>query len=126
MVAVIMFWCSKVISRLKLLLDGISISRQPDFKTVDKGHGRIENRHYWQSEDIDWFADAGKWAGLRSIGVVHSIREWNDGRIQEERRYYISSLPYKPELFAKSIRAHWGVENKVHYCLDVGGVKHFV
>ena len=103
----------------KLFLDEISQSALPDIETADKGHGRIETRRYWQSEDIDWYADGDKWPGLRSIGLVHCVREMSDGRVQEEKRYYISSLPYNPELFAKAIRAHWGVENKVHYCLDV-------
>ena len=103
----------------KLFLDEISQSASPDIETADKGHGRIETRRYWQSEDIDWYADGDKWPGLRSVGLVHCIRELSDGRLQEETRYYISSLPYNPELFAKAVRAHWGVENKVHYCLDV-------
>lgn len=103
----------------KLFLDEISQSRLPDAEAVDKGHGRLETRRYWQSEDVAWFADADKWAGLRSIGMVHSLRELRDGRVQEEWRYYISSLPYNPDLFAKAVRTHWEVENKVHYCLDV-------
>ncbi len=106
-------------NEFKLLLDEISKSRLPDFETVDKGHGRLEKRRYWQSEDIGWFADAEKWTGLKSIGAVHSLREKTDGSVQEEWRYYISSLPYNPELLAQAVRAHWGVENKVHYCLDV-------
>lgn len=103
----------------KLFLDEISQSRVADAETLDKGHGRIETRQYWQSEDIDWYADLDKWAGLRSIGMVHCVREFADGSIEQETRYYISSLPYNPDLFAKAVRAHWGVENKVHYCLDV-------
>lgn len=60
-----------------------------------------------------------QWPGLQSFGMVHSVRELSDGRIKEERRYYISSLPYKPELFAKAVRDHWGIENRLHWCLDV-------
>ena len=44
-------------------------------ETVDKGHGRLETRRYWQTEDIGWFADQGRWAGLRSVGLVESTRE---------------------------------------------------
>jgi predicted transposase YbfD/YdcC len=103
----------------KLFLDELSQGALPDVETVDKGHGRIETRRYWQSEDLGWYADLDKWAGLRSVGMVHSVREMTDGKIEQECRYYISSLPYNPELFAKATRKHWGVENRVHYCLDV-------
>ncbi len=102
-----------------MFLDEISASTKAVAETIDKGHGRLETRRYWQSDDIDWFADRGQWEGLKSVGMVHSIREFSDGRMEEERRYYISSLTYNPDLFAKAVREHWGVENKVHYCLDV-------
>ena len=51
--------------------------------------------------------------------MVNCVREFADGSIEQETRYYISSLSYNPDLFAKAVRMHWGVENKVHYCLDV-------
>jgi predicted transposase YbfD/YdcC len=103
----------------KLLLDDMAATSPAEAETIDKGHGRIETRRYWQSEDIEWFADREAWRGLKSVGLVHSIREFSDGRVEEEYRYYISSLEYNPDLFAKAVREHWGVENKVHYCLDV-------
>ena len=103
----------------KVFLNELSQSKRPDAETTDKGHGRIETRCYWQSEDIGWYADIDKWPGLRSVGLVHCVRELSNGRLEEENRYYISSLPYNPELFAKAVRTHWEVENKVHYCLDV-------
>ena len=90
----------------KQLLDEISQNRPPDAETADKGHGRIETRRYWQSEDIGWYADLDKWPGLRSVGMVHSVRQLADGKTEQECRYYISSLSYNPELFAKAIRAH--------------------
>ena len=85
---------------------------------LDKGHGRIETRRYWQSTHMDWFADRGKWEGLRSVGVVESVRDIH-GQISIERRYYLSSLPQDVEKFARAVRSHWGVENQLHWVLDV-------
>lgn len=86
--------------------------------TVDKGHGRIETRRYWQSERLEWFADREKWAGLRSVGVVEATREAG-GKTTVERRYYLSSLPLDVATFARAVRGHWAVENQLHWVLDV-------
>jgi len=88
------------------------------FQTVEKDHGRIETRTYFQSDYLDWFADRGKWEGLRSVGMVESIREL-DGKTTTERRYYLSSLKLEVETFARAVRGHWGVENKLHWVMDV-------
>jgi len=88
------------------------------WQTVEKDHGRIETRRYYQSTELDWFADRSKWEGLRSVGMVEAIRELNGVR-SVERRYYLSSLAVDAELFARAVRAHWGVENKVHWVMDV-------
>lgn len=88
------------------------------FQTVEKDHGRIETRRYWQSTDIDWFEDKGLWMQLGSIGMVESIRRTKKGR-SIERRYFLSSLPLDARTFAKAVRGHWGVENPLHWTLDV-------
>ena len=87
-------------------------------ETVEKDHGRLETRHYYQSDQLGWFADLGLWEGLHSVGVVESIREM-DGQKTIERRYYLSSLPLNVELFARAVRGHWSVENKLHWVMDV-------
>lgn len=87
-------------------------------ETVEKDHGRIETRRYYQSAQLDWFADLSQWAGLRSVGMVEAIREIGAQRTVE-RRYYLSSLPLGVETFARAVRGHWGVENKLHWVLDV-------
>lgn len=87
-------------------------------ETVEKDHGRLETRRYYQSDQLDWFADRAKWEGLRSVGMVESIREL-EGKATVERRYYLSSLPLGIETFARAVRSHWGVENKVHWIMDV-------
>jgi predicted transposase YbfD/YdcC len=87
-------------------------------ETVEKDHGRLEIRRYYQSDQLDWFADQLKWEGLKSVGMVESIREV-DGKTTVERRYYLASLPLAVETFARAVRSHWGVENKVHWIMDV-------
>lgn len=87
-------------------------------ETVDKDHGRFEIRRYYQSTELDWFADKGKWAGLQSAGMVESVRELK-GKTTIERRYFLSSPPLGIETFARAVRGHWGVENKLHRVMDV-------
>jgi len=88
------------------------------FQTLEKDHGRIETRRYWQSTDIDWFEDKGLWKDLHSVGMVESIRRVK-GHNSIERRYYLSSLPLGAQLFGRAVRGHWGVENPLHWSLDV-------
>lgn len=95
--------------------DAASLAR---WEQVEKGHGRLETRRYWQSTDIDWFAEASSWEGLRSVGAVEAIREVK-GKTSTERRYYLSSLPLDVERFAGAVRSHWGVENQLHWVMDV-------
>jgi len=87
-------------------------------ETLEKDHGRLEIRRYYQSGELDWFADLDQWEGLRSVGAVQSIREI-DGQRTLEWRYYLASLPPDAELFGRAVRSHWGVENKVHWVMDV-------
>lgn len=90
-----------------------------DFQqTIEKNHGRVETRRYWQSTDLDWFEDKSLWEGLKSIGMVESIRSVK-GKSTIERRFFLSSLPLDARKLAKSVRGHWGVENALHWCLDV-------
>jgi predicted transposase YbfD/YdcC len=88
------------------------------FSDVDKGHGRIEIRTYLAA-DANSIIDLKEWPGLKSVIKVISTREINDVSTTEER-YYLSSI--ESNLVKKiglSIRAHWGVENSLHYTLDV-------
>lgn len=96
----------------------LAAQRLAAFETVEKDHGRIETRRYYQSDCLAWFADQAKWEGLKSVGFVESVRELA-GQTTVERRYYLSSLPLGVENFARAVRGHWGVENKLHWVLDV-------
>jgi predicted transposase YbfD/YdcC len=87
-------------------------------QTIEKNHGRVETRRWWQSSDLDWCEDKARWKGLKSIGMVKSIRAVK-GKSSIERRYFLSSLPLDAENLAKSICGHWGVENSLHWSLDV-------
>jgi len=61
------------------------------YQTLDKEHGRHEQRRYWITEQIDWLADKEQWEGLRSVAVVESVRTVR-GQVQTQRRYYTMPL----------------------------------
>jgi predicted transposase YbfD/YdcC len=108
-------------TEIKTFLDEAIARQEPHLvshQTTEKGHGRLEIRRYWQTEAITWFADREDWEGLRSVGVVEARREIR-GRESVERRYYLSSLRPDAEKFARAVRGHWGVENQLHWVLDV-------
>jgi predicted transposase YbfD/YdcC len=99
-----------------------SRERRPQLEfveTVEKDHGRLEIRRYWLSAALDWFADRPKWAGLRTVGLVENVRQEGDAAPTTERRYYLNSLGPGAARFARAVRDHWGVENQVHWVLDV-------
>jgi len=87
-------------------------------KSVDKGHGRIEVREYWVSSDIGWLEPRKEYKGLQSICMVSSTRIVGEQQ-SGERRLYISSLPPEAKRIAEAIRGHWGIENALHWVLDM-------
>jgi predicted transposase YbfD/YdcC len=87
-------------------------------KTFDNDHGRLETREYWITDNINWINCKNDWKGFKTIGAVKSIREVNNKKT-EETRYFISSLDKNAKKFAKSVRGHWGIENSLHWVLDV-------
>jgi len=86
-------------------------------KTFDKGHGRIETREYYITENINWLSTRSEWENLKSIGVAIRKNE-EKGKITIEKRYYISSLPADAVKFSNAVRKHWGIES-MHWVLDV-------
>lgn len=84
----------------------------------DKGHGRLERRQAFVTEQIDWLQETHKWPGLKSIGMVISTVE-RSGKQTQETRFYISSLKADARKLNHVARAHWGIENKLHWRLDV-------
>lgn len=87
-------------------------------ETVDKEHGRLETRRYWITEQIGWFADRFQWEKLRSVALVESEREVA-GQRRIEQRVFLCSLPADARLLAQAVRGHWGIENQLHWVLDV-------
>lgn len=88
-------------------------------RTVDVDHGRIGTRMHAVTADVAWLTERhAAWRTIRSIGMIEGRREIG-GSVTTERRYYLSSLPADPELFATAARSHWGIENSLHYVLDV-------
>lgn len=88
------------------------------FESTEQGHGRIEIRRHWVSEVLYTLPEPESWAGLKSIGMVE--RECHQGStVTKELRYYINSIPADAQVFAKATREHWGVENQLHWVLDV-------
>lgn len=87
-------------------------------ETVEKDHGRIETRRVWITENIDWFADRKHWEKLKSFGVVELTRE-TPSATTTERRYFLCSIAANAQNFAHAVRSHWGVENSLHWVLDV-------
>jgi predicted transposase YbfD/YdcC len=87
-------------------------------ETVEKDHGRIETRRYWITEEIGWFQDRGLWEGLRSFGMVESVREIG-GVSTRECRFFLASIPPEANNFARAVRGHWAIENSLHWSLDV-------
>lgn len=84
----------------------------------DKGHGRLEQRRAYSCSNVDWLQRNHLWPGLRSIGMVATTVE-KKGEIAQEQRFYISSLPANARQLNKAARLHWGVENQLHWRLDV-------
>jgi predicted transposase YbfD/YdcC len=91
-------------------------------ETREVGHGRQEVRRLWASEDLDWLIEKRSWAGLQSVVMVESERHVGEA-VSVQRRYFVSSLAaHAPEDAARllgAVRSHWGIENGVHWVLDV-------
>lgn len=88
-------------------------------RTFDKDHGRMETREYVTTDELDWLKPIlGGFQDVRSIGMVKARRVIGEQE-SVECRYYISSLPSNAELFGTAVRAHWGVENSLHWVLDM-------
>ena len=96
-----------------------SLSPEVIIQTVDGGHGRVETRTLRVSDKIDWLEKEHSWVGLKSIIAVTAKREIGE-KVTEETRYFISSLNADdPDRLERAVRAHWSIENNLHWVLDV-------
>ena len=102
------------------LKDQFTHVQHESHRTVEKGHGRLEIREYWTITDpeILTFLDAEKrWEELQGIGMVQAQR-CTGQKITRETRYYLLSFS-SVKTFASAVRCHWGIENCVHWVLDM-------
>jgi predicted transposase YbfD/YdcC len=89
------------------------------YEETDNGHGRVETRKCVVADDIEWLRTRHpQWCNLKSIIEIDSKREIKRV-VTTEKRYYISSLKADPKNILKAVRQHWGIENKLHWVLDV-------
>lgn len=90
-------------------------------RTTTKGHGRVEIRDCWTIADPRYLGDlrqGRQWKSLRSVAQLQLERRDGD-HVTVETRYFISSLPGNAKQIENAVRLHWGIENPVHWCLDV-------
>jgi predicted transposase YbfD/YdcC len=114
---------TKLFNDVRLLLSG---PMQEDFASrsvsrhveVEQGHGRLESRTYYQIAAPDCLHGRSEWKGLKTIGAAVRVYEEN-GVEKSDVRYYISSLRRNGKQFAHAVRSHWGIENSLHWSLDM-------
>ena len=88
------------------------------YETTDGDHGRIEIRRYWTTSDINWLQGKESWKSINTIGMVQRERQVGED-ISIETSYYISSIENDTKLFSHAVRSHWGIENSLHWVLDI-------
>ena len=93
-------------------------------QTVEKSHGRMETRRHAVCHEVDWLFSDRRYPGelkfprLAMLGMVQSTTERN-GKTEHETRYYLCSTALDAKSFARAVRGHWGIENRLHWLLDV-------
>jgi predicted transposase YbfD/YdcC len=103
---------------VRTFLDDPACPAAASVQTVDGEHGRIETRTATVCTDIDWLQADHHWPGLAAIGKVERIRE-TAAKTTTETAHYILSTALSVERFNDVVRQHWGVENRLHWRLDV-------
>lgn len=86
---------------------------------AEAGHGRIETRRVWVTDELSWLKQAKDWPGLKSVLVVEADREVIGQGRSVQRRYFITSHDADAQMLGQAVRAHWGIENSLHHVLDV-------
>ena len=98
--------------------EGLDVSKD---QQKNRGHGRHEERKIWvlPLEQLGGLYLQSQWAGLRSVVMVYRCRRLDNGTLTEERQFFLSSLPADAQRIGRAIRLHWGIENQLHWVLDV-------
>jgi predicted transposase YbfD/YdcC len=101
--------------------DGLVSIRHDAQRSIEKNHGRLERRQVWAVDDpavIAYLDPHGAWPNLRSVAMV--VTECRvEAHIAREVRYYLSSLPGRAATIGAAVRGHWGIENRLHWVLDI-------
>lgn len=87
-------------------------------KTSENDHGRVDIREYWITSSLDWLEEKKDWKSLVSIGCARLTSNHNNKTTIYDR-YYIISTKINAETFGHAVRSHWGIENKLHWSLDI-------
>jgi predicted transposase YbfD/YdcC len=88
-------------------------------ETHEKGHGRRDDRYYDLAQLPEDFPLSQQWPGLQAMGMAVRATQHSDGRESSDVRYYIVSRYLSGKRFAAAVRGHWGIENSLHWQLDV-------
>lgn len=87
-------------------------------QTTDSDHGRIEVRRHYVPHDVAWLKDRHDWPQLAAVALIEASVE-NASTVSQSRRYYLCSRPLDAAAFGAVVRGHWGIENALHWVLDV-------
>jgi predicted transposase YbfD/YdcC len=98
--------------------DFANVAAARKYSEVVKGHGRVDTLTYYQLPVPKWLKGQSDWKGLRTLGVAVRVSE-QAGKVTRDVRYYLVSLRMGVRRFAAAVRGHWGIENSLHWCLDV-------
>ena len=111
---------AQAVEELFIDADAVDYAGWPmdSYETIDRGHGRIETRRYFTLTAVDKIPQSADWEKLNMVGMVQSERQVND-KTTQETRFYIASIGGDAQRFAWAVRNHWGIENGVHWCLDI-------
>jgi len=101
-----------------LLLNDAEAERSTMPPEVESGHGRIETRTATVSTEVEWLQEQHQWPGLKAVGKVERVRQIGE-KTSTETAYYLLSAPLTAERFNEVVRLHWGIENSLHWRLDV-------
>ena len=108
-----------VVQQFQMARDTVSEAMSlQTYETEEKQHGRVEIRRHWTLEVPPDLVPQEAWRQLGCLGMVESERHLQE-EVSIEQRYYIASIPNDVQLFAHAVRAHWEIENRVHWVLDV-------
>jgi predicted transposase YbfD/YdcC len=105
---------------VRTLLEDSGLPVQDRAQTVEADHGRIETREAHLVTDLAWLQEQHDWPGLACVGKLTATREDKaTGSVQTQARYYLLSRVVTAQEFLDTVRAHWTIENSLHWVLDV-------